>query len=93
METAKAQKNTVRKHLKGVVVSAAMKDTIVVLVEDYKKHSKYEKYFLRGKKYKAHDKGNTALVGDEVVIEECRPISKEKKFTLVTISKKKSHAE
>lgn len=91
MATTQENIKTVRKTLDGVVVSSAMKDTIVVLVKTYKKHPMYKKYFLRGKKYKAHDEGNTAAVGDHVTIEECRPISKEKKFRLVKNLKRESN--
>lgn len=69
--------------LGGVVVSDKMKDTIVVLVERYVKLPKYNKYVTRTKKYKAHDAGNTKKIGDKVQIEECRPISKDKRFTVV----------
>jgi len=86
MATKKTQEKTVssKKHiLKGVVVSDKMKDTIVVLVDNYVKHPKYQKFITRSKKYKAHDAGNTAKIGDKVSIEECRPISKDKHFTLI----------
>jgi len=71
----------------GVVVSDKMKDTIVVNVSDYKKHPKYGKYISTNKKYKAHDAGNTAKIGDKVKIVETRPISKDKKFKLISIEK------
>ena len=71
------------KKLTGTVVSNKMKDTIVVAVSTYKKHPKYEKYVTRRKKFKAHDVGNTAKVGDKVQIEATRPISKDKHFKLV----------
>jgi len=77
------QKNTNGKILTGNVVSSKMQDTVVVLVKTYGQHPKYRKYFLRGKRYKVHDKGNTASIGDKVEIEECRPLSKEKKFVIV----------
>ncbi|MEN9649229.1 MAG: hypothetical protein RL094_196 [Candidatus Parcubacteria bacterium] len=69
--------------LGGVVVSDKMKDTIVVLVERYVKLPKYNKYVTKTKKYKAHDAGNTKKIGEKVQIEECRPISKDKRFTVV----------
>ncbi len=71
------------KVLSGVVVSDKMKDTIVVLVESFEAHPKYEKYIKRRKKFKAHDAGNTAKIGDKVDIVETRPISKDKHFKLV----------
>ncbi len=69
--------------LKGVVVSDKMKDTVTVKVDRYVKLSKYNKYSTVSKKYKAHDAGNTAKIGDKVSIIESAPISKDKHFTLV----------
>ena len=69
--------------LKGVVVSDKMKDTCTVLVERFVKLPKYEKYVTVTKKYKAHNPGNTKKIGEKVSIEECRPISKDKKFKVV----------
>jgi len=73
------------KKLNGVVVSDKMKDTIVVNVSRYFKHSKYEKFITKSKKYKANDKDNTCKIGDKVEITECRPISKDKHFMLTKI--------
>lgn len=75
------------KTLDGVVSSDKMKDTIVVTVERYVKIPKYQKFVSSRKKYKVHDAGNTAKVGDKVVIEETRPISKHKHFKLIEIKK------
>ncbi|MDO8569867.1 MAG: 30S ribosomal protein S17 [bacterium] len=72
------------KTLSGTVVSNKMKDTIVVSVERYEKHPRYSKFIKRRKKFKAHDLGNTAKVGDKVHIVETRPISKDKNFKLLT---------
>lgn len=75
--------------LSGTVVSDKMKDTIVVVVERYVKHPKYQKFINHRKRFKAHDAGNTAKVGDKVTIKECAPISKEKNFKLIeTINQK-----
>ncbi len=71
------------KFFEGVVVKTAMKDTATVEVERYVKHPKYKKYLRRSKKFLAHDPGNTAQVGDKVVIRETRPISKRKRFIIV----------
>jgi small subunit ribosomal protein S17 len=73
------------KKLVGKVVSTKMTDTIVVDVGRYFKHPKYEKYIKLNKRYKAHDAGNTAKDGDKVEITECRPLSKDKHFTLSNI--------
>lgn len=67
----------------GVVVKAAMKDTITVLVTRYVKHPRYKKYQKRSKKFLVHNPGNTVEIGQKVQIRETRPISKRKHFTLV----------
>ncbi len=72
-----------RKQLVGTVVSDKMKDTIVVEVSRFVKHPKYDKYISIDKRFKADDKGNTKKVGDKVTIEECAPISKDKKFRVI----------
>ena len=77
------------KILSGIVVSNKMKDTIVVLVTRYQKYPKYEKFVTVQKKFKAHDVGNTAQIGDKVQILETRPISKDKHFRLIENSKLK----
>lgn len=71
------------KTLTGKVVSVAMKDTIVVLVDRYVKNEKYQKFLTISKKYKAHDAGNTKKMGETVTIVETRPISKDKHFKVV----------
>ena len=71
------------KTLQGVVVSDKMQKTIVVKVERYVKDAKYGKYVKISKKYKAHDEANDKKVGDKVTIKECRPLSKDKHFTVV----------
>ena len=68
----------------GVVVKTAMKDTATVQVERYVKHPKYKKYMKLSKKFLVHDPGNTAAVGQKVVIKETRPISKRKRFIIAT---------
>ncbi len=72
------------KTLHGTVVSAKMKDTVAVLVTRFVKHPKYKKYRTLSKKYLAHDPGNTKKEGQRVVIRECRPLSKNKHFMVVT---------
>jgi len=63
-------------------VKTAMKDTAAVRVDRYVKNAKYKKYFVRSKKYLAHDPGNSAQVGDKVTIIATRPISKLKHFAI-----------
>jgi len=82
MET-KIDKKIKNKQLTGVVTSDKMKDTVVVKVSRFVKHPKYGKYISIDKKFKAHDKGNTAKIGDKVTIEECAPISKDKHFVVI----------
>ena len=79
-ETKKVATNP--KRLSGVVVSDKMKDTIVVKVERFVKNAKYQKFVKISKRYKAHDVGNTKKIGDKVEIVECRPLSKDKHFTI-----------
>ncbi len=69
--------------LKGVVASTKMKDTVVVVVTRYFKHARYGKFLSARKRYKAHDAGNKCVEGETVEIRECRPISKDKRFTVV----------
>lgn len=76
------------KKLTGTVVSNKMKDTVVVLVQTYEKHPKYEKFIKRHKKFKAHDAGNTVEMGAKVTIEETKPISKDKHFKVVKAAAK-----
>jgi len=85
MENNKLQKNTVnKKTLKGEVVSNKMEKTLVVLVKRFVKHPKYDKYRTISKRYKAHyDEGEYNL-GDEIIIQECNPISKDKKFKVIS---------
>jgi len=66
----------------GTVVKTAMKDTATVKVDRYVKNEKYKKYFVRSKKFLAHDPGNTVKVGDKVTIVASRPISKLKSFII-----------
>ena len=70
--------------LQGVVVSDAMDKTVVVRVERRVMHPVYKKFIRRSKKYSAHDETNACKVGDVVRIEECRPISKNKCWTVVS---------
>jgi small subunit ribosomal protein S17 len=70
--------------LQGVVVSDAMDKTIVVRVERRVMHPVYKKFIRRSKKYSAHDETNSYKIGDVVRIEECRPISKNKCWTVIS---------
>ena len=70
--------------LQGLVVSDKNDKTVVVEVERRYTHPLYKKVVRRSKKYHAHDEANVAKVGDIVRIEETAPISKNKRWTLVT---------
>lgn len=70
--------------LKGVVVSDKMEKTVVVAVTRLKEHPKYKKRYKSTKKYKAHDEKNEYKAGDKVVIKAVRPISKAKKWKVVS---------
>ena len=72
------------KTFEGIVVKSAMKDTATVQVERYVKHPKYKKFMRLSKKFLVHDVGNTAQIGEKVTIRETRPISKRKRFILVS---------
>jgi len=72
----------------GKVVSDKMDKTIVVAVEENVMHRLYGKTIRRTKKFKVHDEGNEAKIGDLVSIMETRPYSKEKRFRLVEIVEK-----
>ena len=69
--------------LQGVVVSDKMDKTIVVQVERRVMHPIYKKFVRRTKKYAAHDEGNVHKVGETVRIQECRPISKRKRWEVI----------
>lgn len=77
-----------RKVRVGKVVSDKMDKTIVVAVEQTKKHPLYGKNMKMTKKFKAHDENNTAQVGDIVKIMETRPLSKDKRWRLVEVVEK-----
>ncbi len=77
-----------RKVREGYVVSDKMNKTIVVELEDRKKHRRYAKVMRSTSKVKAHDEGNTAGVGDRVQIMETRPLSATKRWRLVEILEK-----
>ena len=74
-----------KKRLKGDVISTKMNKTVLVRVVENEKHSLYKKTIRVFGKFKAHDELNECKVGDTVIIEECKPISKEKNWRLVEI--------
>lgn len=72
-----------KKKLQGIVVSDKMQKTVVVKVESVKEHPKYKRRYKTHKKYKAHDENREYHVGDNVIIEEANPISKEKAWKVI----------
>ena len=70
--------------LQGVVVSDKQDKTVVVSVERQVMHPVYKKFVKKSKKFAAHDENNQYKTGDRVSIEECRPISKHKSWTVIS---------
>lgn len=77
-----------RKKKIGIVTSDKMQKTIVVQVRHKVRHPMVGKVIERAKKYKAHDEKNEAKTGDKVLIQETRPISRDKNWRLVEIIEK-----
>ena len=71
-----------RKTREGVVISDAMQKTRVVRIERVYRHPKYQRVIRMSKRLKAHDEGNESRVGDRVLIEETRPMSREKRWRI-----------
>lgn len=79
---------TSKRTLIGRVVSDKMDKTVTVLVERRVKHPMYDKIIVRSKKYHAHNESNEAKQGDLVEIQECRPLSKSKSWTVSKLLEK-----
>ena len=77
----------------GRVVSDKMDKTVVVSVERLRRHPIYKRVVRLSSKFKAHDDENDARVGDTVRIEESRPLSREKRWTVVEVVARGSHVE
>jgi len=73
-----------KKKLIGTIISNKMKKTVVVEVERLKEHPKYKRRFKVHKKYHAHVESGDYQVGDKVIIEECRPLSKTKRWYVIS---------
>jgi len=74
----------------GIVISNKMQKTIVVKIEDRYSHPMYSKTLKKTKKYLAHDESETCNIGDQVLLEECRPLSKRKRWNLIKVLSKSS---
>ena len=81
------------KELVGTVLSAKMDKTAVVRVERLARHPMYEKVLRLRKKYKVHDEENSCRAGDKVLIVECRPLSREKRWRLKEILERSAISE
>ena len=82
-----AETKTILRQLIGEVVSTKMYKTIIVKVERVVKHKVYGKQYSVSKKYKVHDADKQANLGNIVLIEQCRPLSKEKRFRIIKVLK------
>jgi small subunit ribosomal protein S17 len=85
--------NPIKRKLEGVVVSDKMQKTVVVKIERFKRHPLYHKVMRVSKRFKAHDENNECKVGDVVIIEQTRPLSKEKRWKVVQIVKRAQQEE
>jgi small subunit ribosomal protein S17 len=74
----------------GIVISNKMAKTIVVKIENKYSHPMYSKTLIKTKKYLAHDELQECNIGDQVLVEECRPLSKRKRWKLLKILSKSS---
>ena len=79
------QKTTQRRTKVGLVVSDKMQKTVVVTVENFRRHRLYGRTMRRTRRFKAHDETNECKVGDQVEIAESRPLSKEKHWVVTQI--------
>jgi small subunit ribosomal protein S17 len=75
----------VKKTREGVVVSDKMTKTRVVRIERVFRHPRYQRVITRSKRLKAHDEQNASKVGDRVLVEETRPLSKEKRWRILQV--------
>lgn len=82
------EERNLRKTMIGTVISDKMDKTVVVAVEDSVAHPIYNKTVKRTYKLKAHDEENACQIGDEVKVMETRPLSKDKRWRVVEITKK-----
>jgi small subunit ribosomal protein S17 len=76
--------NNTKRTFTGEVVSDKMEKTIVVRVDSQKVHPRYGKQYVSSTRFKVHDEKRECKVGDVVIFEECRPMSKDKRWRLVS---------
>jgi len=87
-ETIKPE--TIRRRFEGVVATDCEQKTVHVVVKMRKMHEKYKKQYTTSRKYAVHDEKGLAHAGDTISFEECRPLSKTKRWRIVDILKKAS---
>jgi len=79
------ERRRLKKTLEGIVISNRMTKSVVVQVERQVRHPLYEKILRKSSKFMAHDEENKCRVGDRVVIRETRPVSKRKRWKIISI--------
>lgn len=84
----KSRKKSKNRRLAGIVVSDKMHKTRVVSVDTWHLHSKYLKQYKVTNRFKAHDEKNEYKTGDKVIIEETRPVSREKRWKIIGLAQK-----
>ncbi len=84
VKKAEAEKEIIRKKFDGVVVSNKMDKTIVAKVDSVRIHSKYGKRYTVSRKYMIHDESGKYKIGDKVTFVECRPLSKNKRWRVLS---------
>lgn len=77
------KKTTIKRRLKGTIASIGMQNTAIISITRSIRHPKYGKNYKRSKKYAADTAGKQFVVGQAVTIEECRPLSKTKRWRIV----------
>jgi len=83
MNNPAVKKEAKSRRLSGVVVSDKMQKTIVVKVDRTKMHPRYKKRYVVSERYKVHDEKNQYKEGDKVQFQECRPLSKDKRWNVI----------
>lgn len=79
----KEDKKTIKRKFNGIVTSDKMDKTITVSVASVKVHPKYKKRYTVSKKFKVHDEKNLYKEGDKARFQECRPLSKDKRWRVI----------
>lgn len=88
MDEQQSKTRGIRKTMSGIVISRSGDKTVVVQTETRKAHQTYGKIVRQKSKFHAHDEKNEAVVGDNVVIVESRPLSRMKRWRLTAVTKK-----